>query len=161
MSFGGFRGVLELFFGEAMLKDLRCPVLLIHGRNDTMIPIQQSEKLWEAVHLKELSHFHSCDCGHNDFNFRRCTLRPIYDFLLGVISSNGFPSHNFQIEIDPSRRALVRHIGALRGRIPVSSQATTTLRVTCRGVHLPPWPPEVLLSLIAIAYVQAGYEVLW
>ena len=40
MSFGGFRGVLELFFGEAMLKDLRCPVLLIHGRNDTMIPAE-------------------------------------------------------------------------------------------------------------------------
>ncbi|CAK9021929.1 unnamed protein product [Durusdinium trenchii] len=115
------RLVNRLWPNEAMLKDLKCPVLLIHGRNDTMIPITQSEKLWEAVHLKELSHFHICDCGHNDFNFRRCTLRPIYDFLLGVISHPSFPATNFQIELDSSRRALVRHIGPLRGRIPVYS----------------------------------------
>lgn len=115
------RLVNRLWPNEAMLKDLQCPVLLIHGRNDTMIPINQSEKLWDAVALKELSHFHTCDCGHNDFNFRRCTLRPIYDFLLGVISSHGFPATNFQIDIEPSRRALVRHIGPLRSRIPVYS----------------------------------------
>lgn len=115
------RLVSRLWPNEAMLKELNCPVLLIHGRNDTMIPINQSEKLWEAVAQKDLSHFHTCDCGHNDFNFRRCTLRPIYDFLLGVISSQGFPATNFQIDLEASRRALVRHIGPLRTRIPVYS----------------------------------------
>ena len=78
-----------------MLKDLRCPVLLIHGRNDTMIPIQQSEKLWEAVYLKarepktdaflplkqDLSHFHTCDCGHND---ARQFLNPFLKLLKAV-----------------------------------------------------------------------------
>ncbi|CAE7242126.1 Abhd12 [Symbiodinium sp. CCMP2592] len=115
------RLVNRLWPNEAMMKEIRCPVLLIHGRNDTMIPISQSEKLWEAVSMKELSNFHSCDCGHNDFNFRRCTLRPIYDFLLGVISSPSFPSTNFQIDVDSSCRASIRHIGPLRSRIPVYS----------------------------------------
>jgi hypothetical protein len=104
-----------------MMKELHCPVLLIHGRNDTMIPIQQSEKLWNAVSMKELSHFHTCDCGHNDFNFRRCTLRPIYDFLLGVISAANFPATNFQIDIAQAHRAYVHHIGPLRSKIPVYS----------------------------------------
>lgn len=113
--------VSTLWPNEAMLKELHCPVLLIHGRNDTMIPIQQSEKLWSAVSLKELSHFHTCDCGHNDFNFRRCTLRPIYDFLLGVISAPTFPATNFHADIDPTHRAYVKHIGPLRPKIPVYS----------------------------------------
>ncbi|CAE7252898.1 aho-3 [Symbiodinium sp. KB8] len=120
------RLVNRLWPNEAMMKEIRCPVLLIHGRNDTMIPISQSEKLWEAVSMKELSNFHSCDCGHNDFNFRRCTLRPIYDFLLGVISSPSFPSTNFQIDVDSSCRASIRHIGPLRSRIPVYSFKTRT-----------------------------------
>lgn len=113
--------VSPLWPNEAMVKELHCPVLLIHGRNDTMIPIEQSEKLWNAVKAKEQSNFHACDCGHNDFNFRRCTLRPIYDFLLGVISAPSFPSSNFSMEISSSSHAFVHHIGPLRSRIPVYS----------------------------------------
>eukprot|EP00930_Biecheleria_cincta_P051092 TRINITY_DN3625_c0_g1_i1.p1 TRINITY_DN3625_c0_g1~~TRINITY_DN3625_c0_g1_i1.p1 ORF type:complete len:879 (-),score=131.45 TRINITY_DN3625_c0_g1_i1:463-3099(-) len=115
------RLVSRLWPNEAMMKELHCPVLLIHGRNDTMIPITQSEKLWNAVSMKELSHFHTCDCGHNDFNFRRCTLRPIYDFLLGVISAASFPSTNFKIEVPHTSRAYVHHVGPLRPKIPVYS----------------------------------------
>jgi len=115
------RLVGPLWQNERMLKELNCPVLLIHGRNDTMIPISQSERLWDAVALRELSNFHTCDCGHNDFNFRVCTLRPIYDFLLSIISSPDFPSNNFTIEVPAIHRAAVHQIGPLRGKIPVYS----------------------------------------
>jgi len=115
------RLVSPLWTNEAMVKELDCPVLLIHGRNDTMIPIEQSEKLWEGVRAKELSRFHACDCGHNDFNFRRCTLRPIYDFLLGVISAPDFPASNFTVAVPPALNTYVHHIGPLRSRIPVYS----------------------------------------
>jgi pimeloyl-ACP methyl ester carboxylesterase len=106
---------------EVMIKELKCPVLLLHGRADTMIPISQAERNFAAVtgKAKELSRFHACDCGHNDFNFQRCTLRPIYDFLLGIISSDDFPSTNFNIDIAQSSRAFVYHVGPLRTRIPV------------------------------------------
>mmetsp|Transcript_14447 Transcript_14447/g.37019 ORF Transcript_14447/g.37019 Transcript_14447/m.37019 type:complete len:924 (-) Transcript_14447:239-3010(-) len=127
--------VSPLWKNEAMVKELRCPVLLIHGRNDTMIPIEQSEKLWNAVAMKELSHFHSCDCGHNDFNFRRCTLRPIYDFLLGVISSPSFPSTNFYMSISSSSHAYVHHIGPLRSKIPVYSFRRPELEEWTRKLH--------------------------
>merc|ERR1719183_259536 len=86
-----------------------------------MIPIEHSERLWSAVNLKELSRFYACDCGHNDFNFQRCTLRPIYDFLLGVISTATFPTTNFKVAAPSSMRAFVHHIGPLRTKIPVYS----------------------------------------
>merc|ERR1712232_791589 len=80
------------------LKEVDCPVLIIHGRADTTIPIAQSEKLWKAVASKELSIFHKCECGHNDFNFRQDTLKPVYNFLSGLIQSSNYPSTNVVIE---------------------------------------------------------------
>eukprot|EP00927_Polykrikos_kofoidii_P041324 TRINITY_DN35234_c0_g2_i1.p1 TRINITY_DN35234_c0_g2~~TRINITY_DN35234_c0_g2_i1.p1 ORF type:complete len:921 (+),score=144.03 TRINITY_DN35234_c0_g2_i1:86-2848(+) len=115
------RLVSPLWPNEALLKECDCPVLLIHGRWDAMIPISQSEKLWNAVSARDLSHYEICNCGHNDFNFRRGTLKPIYDFLLSVISAPSYPARNFTIEVPPSSRATVHHIGPLRSRIPVYS----------------------------------------
>lgn len=113
--------VSPLWPNEAMMKELHCPVLLLHGRADTMIPIEQSERLWNAVKLREPSKFHACDCGHNDFNFQRCMLRPIYDFLVGLISIPSFPAGNFKIEIASSCQAFVHHLRPLRAKIPVYS----------------------------------------
>lgn len=133
-GYANFREVVKHLFGrvaqqlvsplwqnEVMIRDLKCPILLIHGRADTMIPIEHSERNFAAASMKELSRFHACDCGHNDFNFQRCTLRPIYDFLLGVISAANFPTTNFTIEIPTNHRAFVHHIGPLRPKIPVYS----------------------------------------
>lgn len=113
--------VSSLWQNEVMIRDLNCPVLLIHGRADKMIPISHSERNFAAVQLKDLSRFHACDCGHNDFNFQRCTLRPIYDFLLGVISAPSFPTTNFFMEIGASRRVFVHQIGPLRSKIAAFS----------------------------------------
>eukprot|EP00929_Paragymnodinium_shiwhaense_P029913 TRINITY_DN17054_c0_g1_i1.p1 TRINITY_DN17054_c0_g1~~TRINITY_DN17054_c0_g1_i1.p1 ORF type:complete len:867 (+),score=180.32 TRINITY_DN17054_c0_g1_i1:174-2774(+) len=113
------RLVTKLWPNEAMMKELDCPVLLMHGRNDTMIPLAQSYKLWNAVKLRELSQIAVCDCGHNNFDFRRCTLKPIYDFLLSVVSSATYPTVNFTVEVPAANRTHVHHIGPLRQRIPV------------------------------------------
>merc|ERR1719506_1725481 len=104
-----------------------------------MIPISQSERLWNAVKNKELSHFHSCDCGHNDFNFQKCTLRPIYDFLLRVISAPDFPKTNIVMDLSALQRAFVHHIGPLRGRIPVFSFQRPDIEELMRktGCHQP------------------------
>lgn len=113
--------VSPLWQNEVMIRDLECPVLFIHGRADKMIPISHSERMFAAVSAKELSKLHACDCGHNDFNFQRCTLRPIYDFLLGVISAPNFPTTNFSMDVTQSNRVFVHHIGPLRSKIPVFS----------------------------------------
>jgi len=137
------RLVSPLWTNEALIKEISCPVLLIHGRADTMIPISQSEKLWDAVAMKELSNFHKCDCGHNDFNFRRCTLKPIYDFLLGVISSPHYPATNFHIEIAKSNHAFVHHIGALRAKIPVYSFHRPELEEWLRRLQRRCWSSDL------------------
>jgi len=115
------RLVNPMWPNETMMADLKCPVLLIHGRADTMIPVEHSQRLWKAVVNKKLSVFHECDCSHNDFNFQQCTLKPIYNFLLGIISAPDFPTTNFSIEVPSSCRAYVRDIGPLRSRIPIYS----------------------------------------
>lgn len=93
-----------------------------------------------AWRKKDLSHFYTCDCGHNDFNFRRCTLRPIYDFLLGVVSAEGYPASNFTIEIARSNGTFVHHIGPLRAKMPVYS---------FRRPELDDWMRKLLKSRVA------------
>eukprot|EP00927_Polykrikos_kofoidii_P028688 TRINITY_DN24987_c0_g1_i2.p1 TRINITY_DN24987_c0_g1~~TRINITY_DN24987_c0_g1_i2.p1 ORF type:complete len:914 (+),score=137.16 TRINITY_DN24987_c0_g1_i2:311-3052(+) len=113
------RLVSPLWRNEANLRELNCPVLLIHGRNDTMIPIEQSKKLWNATVMKDRSNFRICDCGHNNFDFRRCTLTPIQEFLSAVISAPQYPSTTFPMNVRAESRALVHHIGPLRMKLPV------------------------------------------
>lgn len=133
-GFANFKDVVGHLFGslarrlagalwpnEKLLRGLHCPVLLIHGRVDTMIPFEQSERLWDAVSYKALSKYHACDCGHNDFSFQRNTLRPIHDFLNGVISAENYPTSNFVIEAPAESRARVRHLGPLWDKIPAYS----------------------------------------
>jgi len=141
------RFVSPLWPNEAMVKDLNCPVLIIHGRADKMIPISQAEQLWKVVQQKDQSKFHTCDCGHNDFNFQLCTLRPIYEFLVRVISTPGFPAQNFKVEIDPARRSFVRHIGPLQSRIPV---------YTFRRPELEEWMKALQAKKLQSVDVAAG-----
>eukprot|EP00928_Gymnodinium_smaydae_P017590 TRINITY_DN16727_c0_g2_i2.p1 TRINITY_DN16727_c0_g2~~TRINITY_DN16727_c0_g2_i2.p1 ORF type:complete len:976 (-),score=171.63 TRINITY_DN16727_c0_g2_i2:120-3047(-) len=114
------RLVQPLWPNEVMVRDLNCPVLIIHGKGDTMIPIEHSERLWKAVNRKEASSFLAFDCGHNDIPFRQCTLQPIYDFLFNIITATDppFPMKTLQVEIPANFRACVRHVGPLRQRIP-------------------------------------------
>jgi len=44
---------------------VRCPVLIIHGRNDTVIPFQQGLRLFKAAHEPK-SEFWIENVGHND-----------------------------------------------------------------------------------------------
>lgn len=53
------------------VKQMECPILILHGKRDQMIPISQAEKLWKFIKNKECSLFYACNCGHNDFNFAR------------------------------------------------------------------------------------------
>ena len=47
--------VSEKWKNGEMLSNLMCPVLILHGRKDTLIPPEQAQKLWDAVPNKLLS----------------------------------------------------------------------------------------------------------
>jgi len=49
----------------AVLKKTHPPVLILHGTNDTLIPISESEKLYEAI-IEPKTFVKLPDAGHND-----------------------------------------------------------------------------------------------
>lgn len=69
-GFHSFKQVASFLFGKfakffvsekwkngEMLSNLMCPVLILHGRKDDMISVEQAHKLWEVVPNKLLSVF--------------------------------------------------------------------------------------------------------
>jgi hypothetical protein len=56
----------DLFENERKLPNVPCPVLVMHGRNDEVIPFAHGEALWAAApHLKQALWI--AGAGHNDF----------------------------------------------------------------------------------------------
>lgn len=56
--------VLDPYNNLEALKQVRCPLLIIHGRHDTVIPYRHSQALHTAApHSRMITY----DCGHNDF----------------------------------------------------------------------------------------------
>jgi len=63
------------------IPNAECPILLIHGRKDTLIPYSHSEKLMWAAE-KSICHLHlSPTMTHNDFNLEDDLIKPI-QFML-------------------------------------------------------------------------------
>jgi hypothetical protein len=48
------------------IKKVKCPVLIMHGKADEVIPFQHGQKLFAAAHEPKLSLWVD-DAGHNDF----------------------------------------------------------------------------------------------
>jgi len=57
--------VLDPFDSESVLKKLDCPVLILHGRSDTVVPVGHSQRLADAAKDVVLQLF---DAGHNDLS---------------------------------------------------------------------------------------------
>eukprot|EP00397_Hematodinium_sp_SG-2012_P003418 GEMP01003426.1.p1 GENE.GEMP01003426.1~~GEMP01003426.1.p1 ORF type:complete len:807 (+),score=148.58 GEMP01003426.1:245-2665(+) len=129
-GFCNFKEVARFLFGrvakrlvahkwdnERLIARLKCPVLILHGKKDKMIPPEHAERLWESVVNKERSKLILCHCGHNDFNFHKCTLRPIHEFLYTIKREN--PSTLIdRLTIPANCRPMVSHIGILRLKVP-------------------------------------------
>merc|ERR1712107_603166 len=49
------------------------------------------------------------------------TLKPVYNFLSGLIQSANYPTTNVIIELPKSCQTFVHHVGPLRAKIPVYS----------------------------------------
>src|SRR5262249_24974793 len=58
----------DKFPNDKQIARVRCPVLIIHGTNDTVIPPWHGQKLWDAANRpKQLVMVPGAD--HNDLNF--------------------------------------------------------------------------------------------
>lgn len=63
----------------SFVKDCKIPVLLIHGKNDRVIPAQNSESLFASANAAK--GIIRLEAEHND-----CTLRPSYQLLVSINS---------------------------------------------------------------------------
>jgi fermentation-respiration switch protein FrsA (DUF1100 family) len=58
----------DKFRNIAKIRNVKCPVLVIHGRNDAVIPFQHGERLFEAAPQPK-SEFWIDKVGHNDIEW--------------------------------------------------------------------------------------------
>lgn len=80
--FGKFLAVVfmvkERFKNVDKIKDVKCPVLLIHGKKDKLISFEQSKKLAENCEKAELRIQENMT--HNRFNTYIEIINPIFEF---------------------------------------------------------------------------------
>ena len=63
---GNFLGFMDMFNTYGKLNNIKCPVKIIHGKNDTLININHSYELYDKLINKSESPLWIDNCGHND-----------------------------------------------------------------------------------------------
>lgn len=80
-SFLGFI-IIEKFRNIDAIKQAQCPVMLIHGKEDNLIPWSHSEELYDSCNpdVPAVLHMPS-KMDHNEFNLEMDLIEPIKDFF--------------------------------------------------------------------------------
>ena len=63
------------------INNVRCPVLLIHGAKDTLIPFEQSKSLYKQIKSEKKEYFLRDDMTHNKYKLYEDIINPINSFL--------------------------------------------------------------------------------
>ena len=79
--------VYEKFRNIDAIKRARCPVFLVHGKMDTLIPFSHSEQLYAACPRETYLHL-PASMDHNEFSFEFDLIEPIKDFFERVEAKN-------------------------------------------------------------------------
>jgi fermentation-respiration switch protein FrsA (DUF1100 family) len=58
--------VSQQFNSLDKMKNLQCPVLIVHGDQDTLVPFEMSDKLYDAVTNQYADHLTAEGCDHNN-----------------------------------------------------------------------------------------------
>jgi hypothetical protein len=78
------------FDNEAKLRDIRCPVLIIHGRRDSIVPFAMSEKL-KAAAGGPVTYLPIDLADHNDIFFKGGDA--VYAAIASFLAGNSATSH--------------------------------------------------------------------
>tara|TARA_B110000285_G_C15027947_1_gene565188 strand:+ start:689 stop:1015 length:327 start_codon:yes stop_codon:yes gene_type:complete len=81
--------VAKHFDNYEEMKGVKCPVLIIHGKADPLIPCFHSAKLYEALqrhgdkngNLKYSKYYCQENMTHNDFRLKHDIIKPVSDFI--------------------------------------------------------------------------------
>ena len=82
LGWAGFIGfiVYEKFNNLEAIKKARCPVFLVHGKEDKLIPVSHSEELFDACPTECYLHM-PLTMDHNDFQLNQDLIEPIRRFI--------------------------------------------------------------------------------
>lgn len=70
---------LDMFRNYEKIEDVQCPVFIIHGQADRIVPLHNGEALFEAC-SSAAAPFWVPGCGHNDLPYDVCLVR-VREFL--------------------------------------------------------------------------------
>lgn len=74
--------VSEKFRNIDAIKRCKCPVLIIHGKQDSLIPVHHAEELYEACSKKVPCYLHMpTKMDHNEFKIEADLIEPINEFF--------------------------------------------------------------------------------
>ena len=81
--------VAKHFDNHEEMKGMKCPVLIIHGKADPLIPYQHSVRLFEVLkkhgdkqgNLKYSKLYCQDNMTHNDFRLKHDIIKPVTDFI--------------------------------------------------------------------------------
>jgi pimeloyl-ACP methyl ester carboxylesterase len=77
----------KLYDNLGALRKLRAPVLLVHGKRDTLIPWQHSQTLLEAASRSAFrAHAFAMQATHNDWDWAEDALRPVQEFMTRIVT---------------------------------------------------------------------------
>ena len=95
-----------------LIGKVKCPVFLIHGLRDKIIPYQHSEKLLERC-TQESCLILPETMDHNDFNFTSdfyIYLKTFLDKIGFYFNYNKNPNHNIKINRIPEKLFIPPHL---------------------------------------------------
>jgi len=98
-------GLTYEYDNVANVGKIRCPVLVIHGRDDDLVPLRHGEAIFAAAH--EPKRFLALDGGHNDsyavdpIRFRDGLLEFVAEFLKPPVRKSESPSQVVEPEPAP------------------------------------------------------------
>jgi len=72
--------IKERFNNLQLIPSVKCPVFILHGKNDTLIPPEQANKLYGAIKGTKKLHI-ADDMDHGSFDFFNDLIMPLMNFM--------------------------------------------------------------------------------
>jgi fermentation-respiration switch protein FrsA (DUF1100 family) len=74
--------IADRFRNIDLIKDVKCPVFIVHGQKDKLIPFQHSQALHDNCHNSVYTKLLlPPKMDHNDFNFDEDFIDPLMEFM--------------------------------------------------------------------------------
>lgn len=127
----------DLFHNEKRARNVRCPTLIIHGREDEVVPFWHAPRLLAAIPPEfRAAPYYVDNIGHNHIE-SRCReeyVKVVLNFLaMGLSASGGGPTTSTNLPASPSTDAIAQVMAYYRGPTPVPVNERASINETAEN----------------------------